>query len=202
MSSNIIYPHGGLGIDITIPIGESIVVYTKDVARVYQIINNVNQQNLIGTVTDSEVVFGPYLDSTTIQINAGTNFVLYKVSTSPAIIEHKSFRIQEPPYLIIEEGDGKIPGEAMLNGIVILDIFNEGAVLKLGNDATLNMSSMLTINGSFEWSIVNVHPTNPVTVDPIEGNHLFGNNIIQGNSSTTFRTRRFQHNHFDTYRLT
>ena len=200
MSSNIIYPQGGLEVDIIVPTGESIAVYTKDVARVYQISsyhNYPNKKNLIGTVTNYHASFGPYLDGATLQINAGAAKVLYQVGTSPALIEYKGLRFQETAITI---GDSNITltAEMMLNGI-LESVTDNNVEITLTPYSELIGAINHANHNSFDWSLI-MHGSGSLTMKTGINNNFHGYSVINTNISATFRTR-VDLNHFDTYRL-
>lgn len=200
MSSNIIYPQGGLEVNIAVPSGNSIAVYTKDVARVYQILRFPNRQNLIGEVINGQVTFGPYPDGATIQINAGAAEVLYHVSIVPVVIEHKGYRIQEAPNFI---GPTGILTAAMIaNGILEANLDSD---IVLTFDSGLNMRAAFLFgdNDSLEWSLINIDTDFKITISGLPDHSLVGFNEVGPNTSATFRTRARNNieEEFDTYRL-
>ena len=201
MSSNIIYPQGGLAVDITVPAGESIAVYTKDVATVYQIVSNPNypdRQNKIGTVTNGQTVFGSYASGATIRINAGAAPVLYQVGTAPVVTELKGQRLQGTPGVL--NATGTLTAAMILAGIVT-STTAAAVTATLDTGTILDAAGEFAIGDSFDWSAVNTGGANAFTVTAAAGHTIVGAGAVAASTSGVFRTRKTAANTFVTYRI-
>ena len=201
MSSNIIYPQGGLAVDITVPAGESIAVYTKDVATVYQIVSNPNypdRQNKIGTVTNGQTVFGSYASGATIRINAGAAPVLYQVGTAPVVTELKGQRLQGTPGVL--NATGTLTAAMILAGIVT-STTAAAVTATLDTGTILDAAGEFAIGDSFDWSAVNTGGANAFTVTAAAGHTIVGAGAVAASTSGLFRTRKTAANTFVTYRI-
>ena len=200
--SNIIYPQGGLRTNITIPAGDSIAVYTKDTARVYQIVSYPSypsQKNQIGIVIDSEVIFGPYPDGAIIQINAGASEVLYNVGTPTNIIEHKGYYVQKD-HFVIDSVNFTMTVEMILNGKVVI-ISSMPISLTLATGFEMEETNMFKINDSLKWFVINVS-TFGISINE-SSNHTFVGSLVIGNgtsSSMGCSTRKVGVGEYVTYR--
>lgn len=200
MSSNIIYAQGGLEVDISVPSGESVAVYTKDVASVYQIVSNPNypdRANKVGTVTNGQTVFGPYASGATLQINAGAAPVLYQVGTAPVITEMKGLRLQETPGVL--NATGTLTSAMILSGIVT-STTAAAVAATLDTGAILDAAGEFAIGDSFDWSAVNTGG-NAFTVTASTGHTIVGAGAVAAGTSGVFRTRKTAASTFVTYRI-
>lgn len=201
MSSNIVFSTGGLAVDITVPAGESIAVFTRGKAQVlrkYGFANYPESVQEIGTVTDGQTVFGPYTDGATLQINAGSGHeVLYQVGTAPVVTELKGQRLQGDPGVL--NTTGALTATMMLSGIVT----STTAAAVAGTVPTgtvLDAASEFAIGDSFDWSVINTGG-NAFTVTAATGHTLVGAAAVATVTSGLFRTRKTAANTFVTYRI-
>lgn len=201
MSSNVVYLQGGLEVDITIPAGESIAVYTKDVAKVYRILGYPNvpsTKSLLGTVTNGQTVFGPYSSGATIRINAGAAEVLYQVGTGPVVTELKGQRLQGDPGVL--NATGTLTAAMILAGIVT-STTAAAVAATLDTGAVLDAASEFAIGDSFDWSVINTGGANAFTVTASSGHTVVGAGAVAASSSGVFRTRKTAADTFVTYRI-
>lgn len=200
MSSNVVYLQGGLEVDITIPAGESIAVYTKDVAQVFRILGYPNvpsTKSLVGTVTGGLTVFGPYTSGATIRINAGASKVLYQVGTAPVITELKGLRLQETPGVL--NATGTLTAAMILAGIVT-STTAAAVAATLDTGTVLDAASEFAIGDSFDWSVINTGG-NAFTVTASANHTIVGVAAVATVTSGLFRTRKTAANTFVTYRI-
>lgn len=200
MSSNVVYLQGGLEVDITIPAGESIAVYTKDVAQVFRILGYPNvpsTKSLVGTVTGGQTVFGPYTSGATIRINAGASKVLYQVGTAPVITELKGLRLQETPGVL--NATGTLTAAMILAGIVT-STTAAAVAATLDTGTVLDAASEFAIGDSFDWSVINTGG-NAFTVTASANHTIVGVAAVATVTSGLFRTRKTAANTFVTYRI-
>lgn len=201
MSSNIVYPQGGLAVNITVPSGVSIAVYTKDVADVYQVVSNPNypdRLNKIGTVINDQTVFGPYASGATIQINPGASSALYQVGTAPVVTELKGQRLQETPGVL--NATGTLTAAMILSGVVT-STTAAAVTATLDTGTVLDAASEFAIDDSFEWSAINTGGANAFTVTAATGHTIVGAGAVAASTSAIFRTRKTAANTFVTYRI-
>jgi hypothetical protein len=200
MSSNVVYLQGGLAVDITIPAGESIAVYTKDVAKVYRIVgypNVPNTRDELGTVTNGQTVFGPYTSGATVRINAGAAEVLYQVGTAPVITELKGQRLQGTPGVL--NATGALTAAMMLSGIVT-STTGAAVAATVPTGTVMDAASEFAIGDSFDWSVINTGG-NAFTVTAATGHTLVGAAATAAGTSGLYRTCKTAANTFVTYRI-
>lgn len=201
MSSNIVYPQGGLAIDINVPAAESIAVYTKDVAKVYRVVDYPNEpasRGLIGTVINGQTVFGPYASGATIRIHAGASEVLYQVGTDPVVTELKGQRLQGAPTALNTTGTLTIA--AILSGIVT-STTGAGVTATLDTGAICDAGLELAIGDSFDWSAINTGGNAFTVTAAASGHTVVGAGAVAGGTSGLFRTRKTAADTFVTYRI-
>lgn len=200
MSSNVIYPQGGGGVDIVIPAGDSIAVYTKDEAEVYLKLNYPQfpeSVTLTATVQAGQMVLGPYADGATVQINANAAEVLYSVGLSPEILELKGARLQGDPTAL--DATGTLTAAAILSGIVTST--TAAAVVATVDTGTLmDGAGDFAVGDSFDWSVVNTGPDS-FTVTADTDHTVVGDGAVAAGTSAVFRTRKTAVGVFVTYRI-
>lgn len=201
MNSNIIYPQGGGGIEITIPATESVAIYTKDVAKVYRKLGYPNQPasyDLIGTVTDGETVFGAYASGATIIIEAGASPVLYNVGVSPTVTEIYASQYQGTPNAL--NATGTISAVAVKGGI-LTSTTAAAVVATLATGTVMDSSGEFSVGDSIDWSVINTGGANAFTVTASTGHTVVGAGAVAASTSGMFRTRKTAANTFETYRI-
>jgi hypothetical protein len=214
MSSNVIYPQGGGGVEITIPAGESIAVFTKDVAQVYRKLGYPDipdTLSLLGTVNNQQTVFGAYASGATIVIEAGAAEVLYQVGSAPVVLEEYDRQLQGAP--TAETGAATLTIAELLTGIVTMTQSTGGNVnLTLPTGTLTDAGLEMAIGESFDWSVINLSAAaaDTVTVAAGTGHTVVGVMVVQSAHATTgglygnaarLRTRKTAANTFVTYRI-
>lgn len=200
MSSNIVYPFGGNGIEITIPAAESIAVYSKGSAEVFRKVGYPNQPTSLsseGTVTAGQTVFGPYASGATIVIEAGADGALYQVGVAPVVTEQYASQLQEDPVAV--NVTGAVSAAAILGGIVT----STTAAAVAGTVPTgtvMDAATEMAIGDSVDWSVIATGAFG-FTVTAATGHTLVGNAVVATVTSGLFRTRKTAANTFVTYRL-
>lgn len=201
MPSNIIYPQGGLAVDITVPAGESMAVFTRDVARVYLNAGYPNfpdSSTLTGIVIDGQTVFGPYTDGATLQINAGAAEVLYQVGTDPVVTEEKGLRLQGAPTAL--NATGTLTVAAILSGIVT-STTAAGVAATLDTGAIVDAAGEFAVNDSFDWNVINTGGNAFTVTAAASGHTVAGAGAVAAGESGVFRTRKTAADTFVTYRV-
>ena len=213
MASNVVYPPQGVPKDAIVPAGESIVVYTKDIAHMYpKMIDKdwPDTLNPIGPVINDEVVFGPYPEGIIIKLYVGKTPILYQIGTAPVITEHKGLRVQKEVSVITEAK--VLTAEMLLSGIIVTDLIldindNDGdgdgnINVTLDTGDALDVVSEFTISDSFDWSIINTGDnTKTFTLVASSGHTIIGNVEVFTETSAAFRTQKTLDNTFITYRI-
>ena len=199
MQSNIIYPQGKA--TITIPAGEKIAVFTKDVAGVQQQLGYPNvpaQLDDVGTVENTMTVFGAYASGATIIVTAGAAPVLYAVGVAPTILEILSSEYQAAPVAV--DVTGAVSATALLGGIVT----STTAAAVAGTIPTgtvMDAASEFAVGDSFDWSVINTGGVNAFTVTAAANHTIVGAAAVAASTSGHFRTRKTAANTFVTYRI-
>lgn len=195
--ANIIYPNGNA--EITIPATESIAVYTAGEATVSRQVGYPNVPDTIsvlGTVSNTQTVFGAYTSGATIIIEAGAAPVYYEVGVAPSVPQ-ASFGTQGTPVAV--DVTGAVSATAMLGGIVT----STTAAAVAGTIPTgtvMDAASEFAVNDSFDWSVI-ATGANAFTVTAAAGHTIVGNAVVATVTSGLFRTRKTAANTFVTYRI-
>lgn len=200
MSAQIIYPQGGLGVEITVAAGDSIAVYTKDVAQVYKKVGYPNMpesKDLVGTVNNQETVFGPYASGATIIIEAGAAPVLYNMGVNAQVLEAKFAQQGTPTSL---NATGTLTAAKILTGIVT-STTAAGVTATLDTGAVMEAAIDMETADSFDWCVINTG-ANAFTVTAAASGHTVGGaGAVAAGTSGMFRTRKTGTNTFVTYRV-
>jgi hypothetical protein len=214
MSSNIIYPQGGGGVEITVPAAESIAVYTKDVAQVYRKVGYPQipeSTELLGVVTNGQTVFGPYASGATVIIEGGAADVLYQVGTAPVVLELYDDQLQGAP--AAKTTAVTLTAAELLTGIITgTHTVGGTAAYTLPTGALLDAALEMAIGESFDWVLINLSAAaaDTVTVTATTGHTVVGTMIVASAHATTgllygnaaqFRTRKTAADTFVTYRI-
>lgn len=195
--SNVISPTGNTS--ITIPATESIAVYTRGKATVFQIVGHPDipdTKDNIGTVNNEQTVFGPYASGATIEIDAGSWDVLYEVGVSPQVQDLLATQVQATPVAV--DVTGAVTALAMLGGIVTSAAATVAGTVPTGT--VMDASSEFAINDSFDWSVIKLGALD-FTVTAAAGHTLVGVAVVSTVTSGLFRTRKTAANTFVTYRI-
>lgn len=201
MSSNIIYPQGGGGVDITVGAGESIAIYTKDEANVLLRVTDPNMPDtytLTATVQNGQSVLGPYTSGATLRINAGAAEVLYSVGLSPQIIEQKGARIQGDPGVL--NATGTLTAAMILSGIVT-STTAAAVAATLDTGAIMDTAGEFAVGDSFDWAVINTGPNTFTVTAAASGHTVVGAGAVATATSAVFRTCKTATDTFVTYRI-
>jgi len=197
--SNIVYPN--VTVEVSVPATESIAVYTTGTARVFVEAGYPNFPTSLdpeGTVTNTQTVFGPYTNASTIIIQAGASQVLYEVGVAPVVLPAtRASQIQPTPVAV--DVTGAVSATAMLGGIVT----STTAAAVAGTIPTgtvMDAATEMAINDSFDWSVI-ATGANAFTVTAAAGHTIVGGAVVATVTSGLFRTRKTAANTFVTYRL-
>lgn len=199
MASSIILNNGSSNL-VTVPASESIVIYTQDVAQIFQYGNYPNvppTKSLLGTVVNTTTTFGPFTNATVVEVVGGAGETLYAVGVAPAIIETKASQIQGDPVAV--NVTGAISAAAIQGGIVTS---TTGAAVAgtVPTGAVMDAAAQMAIGDSVDWSVINTGG-NTFTVTAATGHTIVGVAAVVTVTSGWFRTRKTAAETFVTYRL-
>jgi hypothetical protein len=196
--SQIIHDHGIA--TVVVPATESVAVYTRGTAQVYQLTvypDRPDTRALIGTVSNEQTVFGAYASGTTLEIEGGAGDTLYAVGVAPVVSELYATQVQGAPVAV--NVTGAVSAAAILGGIVT----STTAAAVAGTVPTgtvLDAAAEFAVGDSFDWSVI-ATGANAFTVTAATGHTLVGTAVVATVTSGLFRTRKTAANTFVTYRL-
>lgn len=209
MSSTIIYQNGEA--TITVPAAESVAVYTRDVAKVYQVVGYPNVPDtttLVGTVTNGQTVFGAYASGATLLIEAQADKVFYEVGSAPTTKEADV--VNAPAALTV----AATMTPAQLLGGLITGTHAEGGdeAYTLPTGANLDAAGNFVVGDWFKWTVINLSAAaaDNVVVTANTGHTVVGVMLVPSvhattgalyGSSATFLTRKTAADTFVTYRV-
>lgn len=197
--STTVYPNGTA--QITLTATQSVAVLTKNVATVSRLVGFPNQpsaKTALGTVTNTQTVFGPYTGGATVIIEAGAADVFYEIGVAPVTDERLLTFVQGDPVAL--NATGAITAAAMLGGLVTST--TAAAVAgTVPTGAVMEAASTFAIGDSFDWSVINTGGTNAFTVTAASGHTLVGTASVAALVSGRFRTRKTAVDTYITYRL-
>ena len=193
----IIYENGEA--TVVVPATESVAISTKGTAQVYQITGYPDRPTtraLIGTVSNTQTVFGAYSAGTTLVIEAGSDNVLYQVGVAPVVAENYSTQIQIAPVAV--DTTGAVSATALLGGIVTSAAATVAGTIPTGT--VMDAAAEFAIGDSFDWSVIKLG-ANAFTVTAATGHTIVGVAVVATVTSGLFRTRKTAANTFVTYRI-
>lgn len=205
---------------ITLTAGQSIAIFTRGTAKVYQLGNYPNQPqtpSLVATVTGSnfttgqQVVLGPYANGATLSIESQGGTVAYNVGTSPKV---EFFLNQGNQGAVTAKTTTTTLTAAELLTLILTATHSAGATqtYTLPTGALLDAAQNWAVGDSFDWNLINLSTgaANTVTLAAATGHTIVGLAVIQSNDATTgalygssasFRTVKTAASTFVTYRL-
>lgn len=198
---------------ISIPAGESIAVFTKGEASVYQVVGYPNvpdQDSLQATIFNQQTVVGPFTLASTVLIIAGAYEVEYEVGLSPIVQSRLPF-IQGDPSA--ETTAATLTAEELLSRIITgTHTVGATAAYTLPTGTLMDESSEFTVGDSFDWNLMNLSAAaaDTITVTAGTGHTIVGVAIVQSihattggitGASSTWRTRKTAANTFVSYRV-
>lgn len=194
--SNIVYTQGQA--EIVIPAGESIAVFSRDTASVFDkatFSNHPPATSLLGTTTNVETVFGPYAAGKTVVVEAGNDVALYEVGAAPRVKEVKDTQ----PDPVAVNVTGAVSATAIMGGIVT----STTAAAVAGTVPTgtvMDTASEWDTNEFVDWAVINTGG-NAFTVTAATGHTIVGVAAVATVTTGLFRTRKTAANTFVTYRI-
>jgi hypothetical protein len=202
--SQIVYSQG----DATVAVGagESIAVASIAEAQVFELVGFPNypvQQDLLGLPSNNEiVVYGPFTNAATIQIQAGATVVLYNVGTAPSIPELIGVRSGVSANAL--NTTAAATSAAMIAGItdgLITTTTAAAVTLQLPTGAAMDAAMELAVGDSFTWTVVNTGPDTATVTNAGSGHNINGVAAVATTTSGTFLTVKTAANTFASYRM-
>lgn len=217
-----VYPNGTA--IVAVPVNQHINVFTKgnSAARVFKQVGGANVPSAYtletnGTIHNQEVVFGPYDPGTNIKIIAGADKVYYSVGADAVAIPCVDLNSATPSQIqtapaVYNTTSTVVAPDLMAGLITSTQATGDTITLTLPTGTLMDAALDLPINGSFEWSLINLSSAaaDTVTIAAGSGHTIVGTSIVQSAHATTgllygnsarFRTRKTAANTFVTYRL-
>ena len=191
-------------VNVTLLAGESIAVYSQgyvDVSRVQGFPNYPDQTSLIGSVNNTQVVFGPYASGAVILLEAiGGVEVQYETGTAPVVKQDRREATNQPtPAAFNTTGTMTI---AQLLGGIVTSTTAAAVSATLPTGALTDAGSDFAIDEAFDWAVINTGATNAFTVlAGASGHTVIGNMAVAASTSGNFRTRKTAASTFVTYRI-
>lgn len=196
--SLLVYPNGN--VQITLTATQSVAVLTAGQATVSRVVGFPNQpsaKTVLGVVSNTQAVFGPYTGGATIIIEAGAAQVSYEIGVAPVTDERLLTFVQAAPVAV--DVTGAVSAAAMLGGLVTST--TAAAVAgTVPTGAVMDAASTFAINDSFDWSVI-ATGANAFTVTAASGHTLVGTAVVATVTSGRFRTRKTAADTFITYRI-
>jgi hypothetical protein len=210
--SNIIYPNGNA--TITIPAGEKIAIFTRDLAKVYKSVGYPNfpaTNDVDFTVENTTTVSSAYASGATLTVEAFAAEVYYEVGTAPQVQEIYTSPKQGAPTAMTVAATMTATG---LLSRIITGTHAAGATQAyvLPTGTLLDAASEFAIGDAFDWVLINLSAAaaDTITVTAGTDHTIVGNPIVQSAHSTTggiygnssqWRTRKTAANTFVSYRI-
>jgi hypothetical protein len=202
--SQIVYSQG----DATVAVGagESIAVASIAEAQVFELVGFPNypvQQDLLGLPSNNEiVVYGPFTNAATIQIQAGATVVLYNVGTAPSIPELIGVRSGVSANAL--NTTAAATSAAMIAGItdgLITTTTAAAVTLQLPTGAAMDAAMELAVGDSFTWTVVNTGPDTATVTNAGSGHNINGDGAVVTATSGSFLTVKTAADTFASYRM-
>lgn len=195
-------PNGN--VTVTLLAGESIAVYSQgyaDVSRVLGFPNYPDKIQVIGSVNNSQVVFGPYASGATILLEAsGGAPVQYEIGSAPSVkqLGRSAGQFVTPSAV---NATATLTA-ANLIGQIITSTTAAAVSGTLPTGALMEAAADFAIGDILDWSVVNTGATNAFTVVAAASGHtVIGNMAVAASSSGSFRMLKTAASTFVTYRV-
>lgn len=183
-------------IDIAIPPGESILVFSQDSAQVFERVGST--RNLLGTINAGSQAFGPFANGAIVIIDAGEHIAWFSVGAAPIISEMLVYKIQRAPTAI--STSGAIPISALSGGLINASAGLLGLTGTLPTGAAIDAASDFLVDDAFDWSVISTG-LGAYTLAASAGHSIVGSASVGSAQSAAFRTRKTGAGTFVTYRM-
>lgn len=180
---------------VSVPAAQSITVFTQAVAQVFQVVGG--DPSLLGTVTTSQQMFGPFANGADILIATGQLPAMYTIGAAPVIQNLISNIIQRAP--VVMNVGGAIPAAALGNGLITSNSLL-GISCSLPTGAAIEAISDFRMDDAFDWCVIAAGLFG-YTVTASAGHTFVGNAAVSSGTSGYFRTRKTGVNTYITYRV-
>ena len=190
-------------VQVTLLAGESIAVYSQGYAVVSRLVgfpNYPDKTAAVGTVNNSQAVFGPYASGAQIIIEAqGGVEVQYETGSAPVVKQdRREATLQVTPVAV--NVTGTLTAANLLAGI-ITSTTAAAVTGTLPTGALLDAASDFAIDEGFDWVVINTGATNAFTIAVGTNHTIVGSATVALSSSGNFRTRKTAAGTFVTYRI-
>lgn len=199
LPNQIVYPQGKK--TVTLSANESIAVQTQGICQVFKQATYPNLPatvSQIGTVNNTETVYGPYTSGAVIILEAGAADVAYETGISPVVLAQRTAQTQGTPGVL--NATGALTSAMMLAGITTSTTAAAVAgTVPTGTQLDLDIEGM-QIGQSFDWTVITTG-ANAFTVTAASGHTLVGNMVVAAGKAGMFRTRKTAVATYVTYSL-
>lgn len=182
--------------DVTVPAGQSIMVFCQDSASVYEVVGGARNQ--LGTVSAGSQVFGPFASGANISIDAGEQVAWFAVGVTPVMREMIGYRLQLSPISI--SSPGAIPLAAITGGVINGSAGVLGMTCTLPTGAALDAASDFKPGDAFDWHVISTG-LGTFIIGASAGHTIVGSAGVGSTQSGHFRTRKAGANTFVTMRI-
>lgn len=203
-------------VSVTLTATQKVAVYSQGLANVYRnsgYVNYPSQTALVGTVNNSQTVFGTYTGGATILIEAAGGLpVYYEIGTDPVV---KQGRLDNGTQVdpIAKTTAATLTAAELLSAL-ITGTHAAGATqaYTLPTGTLLDAAATWDVNEYYDWSLINLSAAtaDTITLTAATGHTIVGNAIVQSanaasggiwGNSARWRTRKTAANTFVTYRV-
>lgn len=199
-ANQIVYPNGSKSIDLSA--NESIAVQSVGDCQVYRVLGYPNipsTKSLLGTVSNTETVFGPYTAGATIVIEPGASPAAYETGLDPVVLAQRTSQSQGAPGVL--NATGALTAAMMLSGIVTSTTAAAVAgTVPTGTVMDTEVEGM-QIGSSFDWSVITTGANAFTVTAAASGHTLVGNMVVAAGKAGCFRTRKTAATTYVTYSL-
>lgn len=203
-------------VSVTLTATQKVAVYSQGLANVYRnsgYVNYPSQTALVGTVNNSQTVFGTYTGGATILIEAAGGLpVYYEIGTDPIVKQDRlSNGVQVTPSA--ETTAATLTAAEILTGLVtVTHAAGATQAYTLPTGTLLDAASTFLVDEFFDWTVINLSAAaaDTATITAGADHTVVGTMICQSAHSSTglihgnalrLRTRKTAANTFVTYRL-
>lgn len=208
---------GGGKVSVVLTSAQKIAVYSQGVAQVYRnsgYVNYPDQSALVGTINNSQSVFGTYTGGATVVIEASGGLpVFYEVGTDPIVKQSRTGNGTQPDVTAKTVAVTLTAAELLTQIITGTHTAGATQAYTLPTGTLLDAAASWDTNEYFDWSLLNLSAASADTItltSPGASHTIVGNAIVQSANASTggiygnsarWRTRKTAANTFVTYRI-
>lgn len=190
-------------VQVIVPAGESIAVFTTGTASVSRLVgypNYPDKVSAVGVVTNGQTVFGSYASGATIILESSDGSpVYYEVGTAPVVKSDR--RTASTVSSVGAFNATSTLSAALLLGGVVTSTTAAAVSATLPSGAGMELSAEFATGTSFDWSVINTGPNTFTVLQGSTGHTVVGDMAVPTVSSALFRTRKSATDTFVTYRI-